>query len=188
MKKTFLVLFVLVLILSLTACREKEEHEGSGINGNLDIEILEGDSLNVYVSLPEDWKASSSSYQGTEIRHYTSPVKSESDIFSESVSVTAETLREEMTLEAYTNANIEVFKKTFDGFKMISEAKSVELGELDGMRVVYSYSAGSLDIVIDQTFAVSGGRAYMIMCNATADSYGEYEDIFTSAIESFKIN
>lgn len=188
MKKTFLIILTLALLLTFASCRKNTNGDDEGFGKDVDIEMLEGDSLNVVLLLPETWTESSSSYQGTEIRHYTAPSDGKGDVFSESISVTTEAVKEEMTLEAYTNANVDVFKKIFNGFKMISEAEAIALGDVDGMRVVYSYTAGALNIVIDQTFAIKDGKAYMITCNATEESYGEYSEIFSSAIESFKIN
>ncbi|MBR5460377.1 MAG: DcrB-related protein [Clostridia bacterium] len=188
MKKTFLIILTLALLLSFSSCREKSNGDDEGFGKDVDIEILEEDSLNVILLLPDTWTESSSSYQGTEIRHYTSPSDGKGDVFSESISITTEALKEETTLEAYTSANVEIFKRIFNDFKMISEAETITLGGVDGMRVVYSYTAGAIHIVIDQTFVINDGKAYMITCNATEDSYAEYSDIFSSAIESFKIS
>ena len=76
---------------------------------------------------------------------------------------------------------------TFTGFELLTEPEDVKVGEYDGIHTVFSYSAGTHEIIIDQSFAVIDNTAYIIMCNATADSYEDFLDIFSTARESFKL-
>jgi hypothetical protein len=189
MKKTALVLLVLALVLTFTACRNDEyEDKDSGFAENIDAETIEKDSLGVSVDVPDNWIETSSSFQGAEIRHYMSPAESNSDLFSESVAITSEVLEGTPVLDDYVSANLENLKITFTDFEVISEPTHIKAGEYDASNVVFKYSSGAYDIVIDQTFLLSGNTAYIIICNATSETYDTYKDIFTQAKESFKIN
>ena len=185
MKKALFLLLSLAVVFTFSACREEPHNEGFG--EGLEIEDLESDSLNVYLTIPEIWEKSASSFQGTEIRHYMSPLSASGDSFSESISVAVEKLKTDTSLEEYVSSNIDAFRMTFTDFEMMTEPTEVKMGEYDALYAVYSYSSMGYDIVIDHTFAMIDGKAYMIMCNATKDSYEEYADIFAVARESFEI-
>lgn len=186
MKKLLLAVLITALIFTFASCKEKETNEGT-LADHVDIETLEKDSLNITLDLPDSWDESSSSYQGTEIRHYMSLLEGNGDFFAESVAVTAEKLERETTVMDYAKANLDTLKMTFTDFEIITEPESVKVGEYDGIHAVFSYSVGTHEIVIDQSFAVVGDRAYIIMCNSTTDSYEDFVDIFNAARESFKI-
>ncbi len=186
MKKLLLTVLVVSLVFTAVSCKEKETNEGT-LADHVEIETLEKDSLDITLDLPDSWDESSSSYQGTEIRHYMSLLEGNGDFFAESVAVTAEKLEKETTVEEYAQANLDALKMTFADFELISEPESVKVGEYDGIRAVFSYTAGTIEVIIDQSFAVIGDRAYIIMCNSTADSYEDFVDIFNTALESFKI-
>jgi hypothetical protein len=47
---------------------------------------------------------------------------------------------------------------------------------------------GTYKIIIEEAFVMEGGNMYIIMTNATTDSYENYKDIFKTARDSFKIN
>ena len=189
MKKTILAFLALSLILVISSCAKKEEKDNGGtMTDHIDIESLEKDSLNISIEVPEKWVESSSSYFGTEIRHYMSLLEGNKDSFAESISVTAEKLPKDGTLESYVEGNVNALEITFTDFKTISPVSTVKVGGYDGANFVFSYSAGTFDIVIDQSFVVIDDTAYMIMCNATTDSYDGFKDIFAKARETFKIN
>lgn len=187
MKKLLLAVLITSLVFTFASCKEKEANEGT-LADHVGIETIEKDSLNIVLNLPDSWTESSSSYQGTEIRHYMSLLEGNGDFFAESVAVTAEKLEKETSVKDYAEANLDALKMTFTDFKLITEPESVKVGSYDGIRAVFSYSAGAYEIVIDQSFAIVGDRAYIIMCNSTAESYEEFLDIFDTARESFKIN
>jgi len=186
MKKTILAFLVLSLVLIFSSCSNKEA--GGTMADHIDIETIEKDSLNVSIEVPEKWTASSSSYFGTEIRQYMSPLEGGADNFSESISVTVEKLSEGTTLESYVESNVHALEITFQDFNIISPAANVKIGEYDGANVVFSYFSNGYSIVIDQSFVVIDGTAYIIMCNATTETYDGYKDIFEKARETFKIN
>lgn len=187
MKKTLLVFLALTLIFTFASCKDDQDKSGT-LADHVDIETLEKDSLNITLELPDSWVESSSSYQGTEIRHYMSLLEGNNDNFAESVAVTVEKLAKDTTIEEYTKSNLDTLEMTFSDFKIITEPESVKIGKFDGIRAVFSYSAGNYNIVIDQSFAIIDGSAYIIMCNATSDSYEDFSEIFATARETFKIN
>ncbi len=187
MKKTILAFLVLSLILVFSSCSE-EESKGGTMADHIDIETLEKDSLNISIEVPEKWVESSSSYYGTEVRHYMSLLEGTKDSFAESISVTAEKLPKDGTLKTYVESNVNALEITFTDFEILSPVTELKVGEYDGANVVFSYSAGTFDIVIDQSFVVIDGTAYIIMCNATTHSYDDFKDIFVKARETFKIN
>lgn len=186
MKKILLVFLTLSLIFTFTSCKEDQDKSGT-LADHVDIETLEKDSLNITLELPDTWVESSSSFQGTEIRHYMSLLEGNNDNFAESVAVTVEKLEKATTIEEYAKSNLDALEMTFSDFEIITEPENVKIGEYDGIRTVFSYSAGTYDVVIDQSFAIIDGSVYIIMCNATSDSYEEFSDIFASVRESFKI-
>lgn len=187
MKKLLLAVLIVCLTFAFVSCKENETNEGT-LADHVGIETIEKDSLNITLAIPDSWEESSSSYQGTEIRHYMSPLEENNDFFAESIAITAETLENETTVKEYADANLNTLKMTFADFKVISEPEDVKVGEYDGIRAVFSYTAGTHEIIIDQSFAIADGRAYIIMCNATTDSYDRFVAIFDAARETFKIN
>jgi hypothetical protein len=189
MKKIILTTLIAILCLLISSCKTTPTSlDEGGFGAGLGIEELESDSINISISVPESWEESSSSYLGTEIRHYRSPLETQSDIFAESLSVTTEKLEEETNLDEYVNKNVENLKLTFSDFEIVSPVSDEKIGEYDGKVVSFSYTMGTYKIVIEEAFVMKDGNMYIIMSNATTDSYENYKDVFKTARDSFKIN
>ncbi len=189
MKKTLFILALMLLALPLSSCRDvTEEEKGKEFLEDVDIEFLEEDSLEFSILIPDGWKKAHSSYMGTEIRHYTAPVDDTRDDYFENLSVTTETLENEMTLDAYVDANLDSLEMFYTEFELISDKENISIDGLDAVKIVYSYSMGTFELTTSQVFILDGDKAYNLLAIAEKENFEKYEDIFNKAFESFKLS
>ncbi len=188
MKKLLLVLALTSLVFCLFSCKDTETGEEGKFLDDVDIELLEEDTLNLSLTVPDGWNKTHSSYMGSEIRHYAAPQDDSRDDYLENVSITCETLDKEMTLDEYARANLESLEMFYADFKLISDKENLKVNGLDALKIVYSYSMGTFSLKTCQVFLLDGLKAYNVLCIAEEENYENYEDIFTKAYESFKID
>ena len=186
MKKASIIILTLLVVLAFASCKNTE-NKSEGFGNDLDIEYIEKDSLNFSLDLPFDWTESSSSYLGTEVRHYNSKLDGPTDDIAESISVTMEKPENYTSVDEYAKANIENLKITFADFKIISDLQTEKIGDFEGLGATFSYTMGVYKIVIEQSFVMTDDGMYIITCTATDKSYDGFKDVFKSAKESFKV-
>ena len=187
MKKIISAFLVVAFSFVLFACNQKISNNNSDSQANTKPSV--DDALNVSIEVPEDWNAFPDNINGNPSRDYISPSK-DGKFSIERISIIEVPISEETTLESFTTSNIERQESNYKdkSFEIISPAQDVKAGSFDGMNAVFSYTEGTLTIVVDLTFVVTDNTAYIIMCNTTDDSYDDYKDIFAKARETFKIN
>ena len=161
---------LVILTLILAGC-------GLGAKRYLDKE--EGFSI----SFPASWKAQRG-VKGARVV-IVSPREGASDKFRENVTVFANELPPDWTLEEAFTRSIDLAKTVQPHFKE-QERGLVSIGGREAMWIIFSSKVGKLKAQYMLHFFINDNRSYLVSCTSTPDEFPEYRRTFEKIVQSFR--
>jgi len=151
--------------------------------GTPPVGFYEDEANGFSIVLPADWTVGGRGtiYAVTAV----SARESETDAFSETVSVFIDSLGREPRLEAYEGRYVAGLRMKSPTFSLV-ESGPMKLGGKDGRFVVYSMRMGALKFRNVAYMFARGQSAYLVVGSALEDSYEKCKPIFEAAAASLK--
>jgi len=107
------------------------------------------------------------------------------DNFRENVNVVVVGLPPGMGLDQYVKSSSEMVPKSLGEFKLVSSTRT-KLGKNSTKRVVFQHKMAIYNLKVLNYTVVTGGKAYMLTCTATAVEYDKHENIFEDVCKTFQ--
>lgn len=137
------------------------------------------------VKYPEDWlQRNRPDFFATGVIFITKP-ESESDKFSERVSILVENLPPDISLATYSAESIAEIKRLSD--PGVSKPQKTWLGNHEARTVTFHGEENGVAIRSQQTWSIKNSQAYVITYTAEPNSYDAYLPAVNKIIDSFEI-
>lgn len=178
-KKLTSILTITVILLgtlSLTGCLGAGDPPGTYRN----------DAGNFSVVFPENWDYKEN-FMNLPVMAFT-PLESETDQFQENISISYETVGEEMTLDDYYDFTMESIKDMssfFLNFKEIENSDMI-LDEVPSKYSTYTYTMQEVEIKVMFYLLIKNGRAYAITGTTTTETFDQYKTELEKIAQSFR--
>ncbi len=141
---------------------------------------------NLQINYPKDWQERQINDFLIPGVRFLSPLDNEKDLFQENVSISIESLREESSLQTYTEDSVAEIKR-IDPF--VNNPEKTYLGKHESRKITYeSKNRRGLDVTRTQIWTVSEDKAYILTYTAEPEQYTNFIPIVERMIESFKIS
>ncbi|WP_162393819.1 DcrB-related protein [Deinococcus kurensis] len=139
------------------------------------------DAVNGFaVTPPPGWKQST--YPGTAVVFLTAPV----DGFATNINVVVQPLPAGMTQAAYHTLSLKQIRTLVTDAHILS-TRAVTLGGVPGNSVVYTGRQGQFKLYFFSTYAVRGGRAFLVTTTTRQGSEAGAKSVNDAVVKSFQI-
>lgn len=105
--------------------------------------------------------------------------------FSVNTNVTVEPLPAGVTISQYAQAAQGTLKRVITDYKLVS-SRNVTLGGVAGREQVFSGRQGEFNLYFMQTFALSGGKAYVLTGTTQLKDKASLTPVMAAFVKSFK--
>lgn len=197
--KIYLLLLLVILIL-IAGCNndtQNDIYDNKAVEDNEVKNNDNGESDDILVYTNEEYGIECTYFNHWELKQnylgtivmFMSPLENEEDEFRENVNIVVEDLSAqemEIDLETYSEASIDVLKKTLPDVNVLSN-ESYSLNDLDANRITFIGTQDIYSIKFMQVHAIKEGKAYVITYSASEDKYDEYMVYMNQILEDFTI-
>lgn len=105
--------------------------------------------------------------------------------FSVNANVTVEKLPAGVTIAQYAQAGQATLKRVITDYKLVS-TRNVTLGGVAGREQIFSGRQGEFSLYFMQTFALSGGKAYVLTGTTQLKDKASLTPVMAAFVKSFK--
>jgi eukaryotic-like serine/threonine-protein kinase len=144
----------------------------------------------IRIDYPSNWKLDERPYADKFIAYITSTLKNSSDVFPTTITVSVETLKKNISLDNYTNANLAQAKQSLPGFQLIDSNATILAG-IPAHKIVYTFASPDPAIQIPfksmNIWTIKQGKAYNISYTQARSQYNKYLEVTEHMINSFSI-
>ena len=144
----------------------------------------------IKINYPANWKLDEHHYTDKFIAHLTSTLKNSSDVSPATFTVSVETLKKNISLDNYTNANLAKAKQSLPHFQLI-ESNATTLAGIPAHKIVYTFLSPDPTIQIPfesmNIWTIKHGKAYNISYTQARSQYNKYLEVTEHMINSFSI-
>lgn len=144
----------------------------------------------IRMDYPANWKLDEHPYADKFVAHLTSTLKNSSDVSPATFTVSVETLKKNISLDNYTNANLVKAKQSLPRFQLI-ESNATTLAGIPAHKIVYTFLSPDPAIQIPFTsmniWTIKQGKAYNISYTQARSQFTKYLEVTEHMINSFTI-
>ena len=144
----------------------------------------------IKIDYPANWKLDEHPYTDKFIALLTSTLKNSSDVSPATFTVSVETLKKNISLDNYTNANLAKAKQSLPRFQLIDSNATILAG-IPANKIVYTFASPDPDVQIPfksmNIWTINQGKAYNISYTQARSQYNKYLDVIEHMINSFNI-
>ena len=144
----------------------------------------------IRINYPANWKLDEHHYTDKFIAHLTSTLKNSSDVSPATFTVSVETLKKNISLDNYTNANLAKAKQSLPHFQLI-ESNATTLAGIPAHKIVYTFLSPDPAIQIPfksmNIWTIKHGKAYNISYTQARSQFTKYLEVTEHMINSFTI-
>lgn len=144
----------------------------------------------ISIDYPANWKLDEHPYTDKFIALLTSTLKNNSDVSPATFTVSVETLKKNVSLDNYTNANLAKAKQSLPRFQVIDSNATILAG-IPAHKIVYTFVSPDPTIQIPfksmNIWTIKQGKAYNISYTQARSQYNKYLEVIEHMINSFRI-
>jgi eukaryotic-like serine/threonine-protein kinase len=144
----------------------------------------------IKIDYPANWKLDEHPYTDKFIALLTSTLKNSSDVAPATFTASVETLKKNISLDNYTNANLAKAKQSLPHFQLIDSNATILAG-IPAHKIVYTFVSPDPAIQIPfksmNIWTIKQGKAYNISYTQTRSQYNKYLGVIEHMINSFSI-
>ncbi|HEY6884578.1 MAG TPA: PsbP-related protein [Nitrososphaeraceae archaeon] len=144
----------------------------------------------IKIDYPANWKLDEHPYTDKFIALLTSTLKNSSDVAPATFTASVETLKKNISLDNYTNANLAKAKQSLPHFQLIDSNATILAG-IPAHKIVYTFVSPDPAIQIPfksmNIWTIKQGKAYNISYTQTRSQYDKYLGVIEHMINSFSI-
>ena len=144
----------------------------------------------IRIDYPANWKLDEHPYADKFVAHLTSTLKNSSDVSPATFTVSVETLKKNISLDNYTNANLAKAKQSLPHFQLI-ESNATTLAGIPAHKIVYTFLSPDPAIQIPfesmNIWTLKHGKAYNISYTQARSQFTKYLEVTEHMINSFTI-
>lgn len=144
----------------------------------------------IRIDYPANWKLDEHPYTDKFIALLTSTLKNNSDVSPATFTVSVETLKKNVSLDNYTNANLAKAKQSLPRFQVIDSNATILAG-IPAHKIVYTFVSPDPAIQIPfksmNIWTIKQGKAYNISYTQARSQYNKYLEVIEHMINSFRI-
>jgi eukaryotic-like serine/threonine-protein kinase len=144
----------------------------------------------IRIDYPANWKLDEHPYTDKFIALLTSTLKNSSDVAPATFTASVETLKKNISLDNYTNANLAKAKQSLPHFQLIDSNATILAG-IPAHKIVYTFVSPDPAIQIPfksmNIWTIKQGKAYNISYTQTRSQYNKYLGVIEHMINSFSI-
>ncbi len=177
---------LLILLVALGCTPQQQTKAQSEKKASSDgFLAYENTDYGISASYPNNW-APTEQVEGI-IVAFLSPTEGPADQFQENLNLVMNDLSDQdLDLEEYTSISLASLKKVYPEM-VIEESGSATLGGTAAHKIVYTASAGNLNLKIMQVWTIKNEISYVWTYTAKEDAYAAYLGITQKMLDSFKI-
>jgi eukaryotic-like serine/threonine-protein kinase len=142
------------------------------------------------IDYPANWKLDEHPYTDKFIAYLTSTLKNSSDVSPATFTASVETLKKNISLDNYTNANLAKAKQSLPRFQLIDSNATILAG-IPAHKIVYTFASPDPNIQIPfkslNIWTIKQGKAYNISYTEARSQYMKYLGVIEHMINSFRI-
>ena len=143
----------------------------------------ENSTYGIKIMYPQEWEKLEG-YMDTVVL-FRSSLEDASDIFQENLNVVVGDLPQPMTLNEFTDLNIEQIKTLFT--IEVVDSSPTTLANTPADKVIYNLKQGQYDLKLMQIYTIKDDIAYVITYTAEEDKYLDFLDTIQIMINTFEI-
>jgi hypothetical protein len=144
----------------------------------------------ITINYPANWKLDEHPYADKFIAYFTSILKNSSDVFPATISLSVETLKKNISLDKYTDANLVKAKQSLPGFQLIDSNATILAG-IPAHRIEYIFVSADPAVQVPfksmNIWAIKQDKAYNISYTQARSQYTKNLEVLQHMINSFKI-
>ncbi|HZC20709.1 MAG TPA: PsbP-related protein [Nitrososphaeraceae archaeon] len=144
----------------------------------------------IRIDYPANWKLDEHPYADKFVAYLTSTLKNSSDVSPATFTVSVETLKKNISLDNYTNANLAKAKQSLPRFQLV-ESNATTLAGIPAHKIVYTFLSPDPAIQIPFTsmniWTIKQGKAYNISYTQARSQFAKYLEVTEHMINSFTI-
>ncbi|MCK4433154.1 MAG: hypothetical protein KAV48_04395 [Methanomicrobia archaeon] len=143
----------------------------------------ENSTYGIKIMYPQEWEKLEG-YMDTVVL-FRSSLEDASDIFQENLNVVVGDLPQPMTLNEFTDLNIEQIKTLFT--IEVVDSSPTTLANIPARKVIYTLKQGGYDLKAMQIYTIKDDKAYVISYMAEEDKYSDFWGTIQIMINTFEI-
>ena len=144
----------------------------------------------IRIDYPSNWKLDEHPYANKFIAYISSILKNSSDVFPATITVSVETLKKNISLDNYTNANLAQAKQSLPRFQLIDSNATIMAG-IPAHKIVYTFASPDPNVQVPfkslNIWTIKHDKAYNISYTQTRSQYMKYLGVIEHMINSFRI-